>query len=315
MARSKTIREDVQVYIDVLFDLYEETNPDLGKESAVNKTELANYAIETWWRLHGKLMAWAQNHMVGHSILTENHEFSNWFQENLGRDVEEDSHELEYIGWQYNWLNMPEANNDVHKEVSALLDYMIDEELPQGPPEPLTDKAMRTLVSELLMSRSADNSFWRMELQRSLSALNFGEVMPLMRPDPKKKQGRAFSLREAKAEAIMQVYFMLGKGMKKYIALEKVGDGIGQSPETLRSWEKSLLVDGDFKFKFWCAEAAGVYREELLNNHWTKISGAKKLGQMRGVGMLEYASYLIRDLNKEDLSKIKERIRHCREKP
>ena len=45
MARSKSIREDVQFYIDILFDLYDQTDPDLGQESAYNKTEVANYAI------------------------------------------------------------------------------------------------------------------------------------------------------------------------------------------------------------------------------------------------------------------------------
>ena len=97
MARSKSIREDVQFYIDILFDLYDQTDPDLGEESAYNKTEVANYAIEVWWRLHGKLMAWTQNHTVGHAIMTENPEFSNWFQKTLGRDVDEDGHERGHL--------------------------------------------------------------------------------------------------------------------------------------------------------------------------------------------------------------------------
>jgi len=314
MARSKSIREDVQFYIDILFDLYDQTDPDLGEESAYNKTEVANYAIEVWWRLHGKLMAWTQNHTVGHAIMTENPEFSNWFQKTLGRDVDEDGHELEYIGWQYNWLNMPEANNDIHKEVSGLLEYIIDERLPQPTSEPLNDKAIRRLIYELLMSRSADNSFWRFELQNSLLALNYGEVRPLVRPDPQKKQGRAFSLRMAKASAVEAVYFLTGKGLKKYIALEEVGNGIGQSPETLRSWEKQLMLDRDFNFRFSCAELAGVYCEELMSKDWSKIPEEEEFRKMRGMNMLDFSSNIVENLNNKNYSKIKEEIRRCREK-
>ena len=315
MARSKTIREDVNLYMDVLLDLYEESDPDLGRESSHNKIVMARHAIEVWWRLHGKLMAWAQNHMVGYSIFMENGEFNDWFHEKIGRPINEDSHELEYIGWQYCWLNMPETKNETWKEVRDLLEFMSDNELPQPVSEAFSNNAFRLFIFESLMSRSPDNSFWRMELQHAMRALNYGETRPLVQPDPKKTQGRAYSLRMAKARAVSQVYFRLGKGIKKYRALEKVGEGIGQSPETIRAWEKDLLTDPDLQFEFWCSELAGAYCDELEAEHWTKIPAHEEMGQMRGVYMIENAAFLVRRLKKNDLTAIREDIRTAREKP
>jgi hypothetical protein len=51
--------------------------------------------------------------------------------------------------------------------------------------------------------------------------------------------------------------------MKKYCALQLVADGIGQSVETLRSWEKAGLSDDDFEMRLWSAQLAGFLGDEL----------------------------------------------------
>ena len=55
----------------------------------------------------------------------------------------------------------------------------------------------------------------------------------------------------------------IGKGLKKFKALENVAQGIGQSVETLRSWEKTYGYDDDFMMALRAAGLAGDLEQEL----------------------------------------------------
>ena len=104
---------------------------------------------------------------------------------------------------------------------------------------------MRSLIRELLDSRCGSNSFWRFELGRALHALEHGQVHDLVKPARRKPQGDVLELRYAKLRAIQHVQFKVGAGYKKHVALASVAEELGQSIETLRSWEKDLLRDED----------------------------------------------------------------------
>jgi hypothetical protein len=119
--------------------------------------------------------------------------------------------------------------------------------------------AKRALIRELLMSRCADNSYWRFDLQDSLAALNEGEVDELACPSPGKRHGLPFSLKRWELEAVRQVRFRVGRGYKKYRALEEVGKAIGQSPEALRTWEKELEKSCDRSIDLYSSELADMY--------------------------------------------------------
>jgi hypothetical protein len=66
-----------------------------------------------------------------------------------------------------------------------------------------------------------------------------------------------------KLRALQHVQFLMGKGMKKYRALETVGAAIGQSEETLRSWQKLLFEDEDMEFDILAAHWAGAMEREI----------------------------------------------------
>ena len=57
----------------------------------------------------------------------------------------------------------------------------------------LDEVAVRRLIRELLMSRSANSSFWRFELQSALFNLNIGHVYDLVAPAQMRAKGMLLS--------------------------------------------------------------------------------------------------------------------------
>jgi hypothetical protein len=68
----------------------------------------------------------------------------------------------------------------------------------------------------------------------------------------------------------------MGKGTKKYVALEIVANSLGQSTETLRRWEKSLLADIDRADDLHTSRIAGFYLSELEEVESGKVIGRKR---------------------------------------
>jgi hypothetical protein len=87
--------------------------------------------------------------------------------------------------------------------------------------------ALLYLIRELLVSRSANSSFWRFGLQSALFALNVGHVEELFKPEPIRRQGNPIRLLNLKVKALQHVHFLVGKGHKKYRALHTVAEAIG----------------------------------------------------------------------------------------
>lgn len=310
MARLKDLDERIDSYLRFLKEAYYETDPEKGEDGEIAKHELASLAIEKFWYLHGKLLSWAAAHMTGHAILSENPKLVSFLEEKIGYEITEDSHILEQIGLAYN-LNPPEREDGALKKTEALLDEF--NSLNPGEDEIiLTPNAMRGTIRELLMSRCADNSYWRFELQHSLWALNEGEVDDLARPSPGRHQGLPHSLNTWKLQALRQVRFRVGKGYKKYRALEEVGTAIGQSPEALRAWEKDLEKSRDRAVDLYCSELAGQYDSYFRGASVGKIPDKEVFGSHRGLNYLERAKYNHTAIVELDLSEIRDRIRHYR---
>lgn len=242
MARIDNIEEIVGKYLEILLAHYRSTDPAKGPDFLYSKHKTAELAIDIFWHLQGTLLSWAQAHMTGYALLRETPGLAEFLEEKLGHEIHEDSHVLEQLGLYYN-LNPPDVDDPDMIRIHELLDEFADSET-GNQKEPLGPQAMRLFLDEMLMSRCADNSYWRFAFQSSLRALNEGEVDELASPLGDRRQGMPFTLNYWKLQALRQVYFRVGAGMKKYRALEEVGEAIGQSPETLRAWEKSLKIAG-----------------------------------------------------------------------
>ena len=151
-----------------------------------------------------------------------------------------------------------------------------------------------------------------MELQQSLAALNHGEVDTLATPNKKKKQGRPFSLQKWKYETLMQVRYRIGQGVKKYVVLEEIGNAIGQSPETIRSWEKTLKKDPDIEFAMWLGEICGQYEEAIKERDFDKIPDEIRYEFNRNQNVEDLAAYYLRSIKSKKLTQIKDKLREYR---
>ena len=312
MARPKDLDEWIDGHLQFLKEVYFETDPEQGEESELAKHELAQLAVEKLWYMQGKLLGWAQAHLTGYSILSENPELVSFLEERLGYPLHEDSHALEQLGLVYN-LNPPDRDDPALQRMEVLLEEY--NALHPGDDEViLTASAMRRTIRELLMSRCADNSYWRHDLQDSLAALNDGEIDGLATPSPGKRQGLPYSLNRWKLEALRQVRYRIGWGMKKYRALEEVGQGIGQSPETLRDWEKELERSHDRAVDLFCSELAGRFRAHFKGENEMVSPDGDEYDSHRGVNHLDQARYLLPTIESRTFEEIKAKIFQYRQK-
>lgn len=243
MDREKNIRAVVQPFIDDLYELYEETDPSKGCVSEKWKLERAQNAIHIWWRAYGYLLLWAQSQIVGYELVKE---FPDWANQ---LDLTPDCHELELLGLSY-------AHNPPENQLA------------KDPPDgfDLTDDVLRRAIARLLLSTDANSSFWRFPLEHALRAANAGELASLCKPSMTRRRGQPYRLDYTKANAVAHVHYLIGKGIKKHIALERIADAVAQSPETLKDWEKGLRKDDYFAFMWESAHLAGQLEGVIKSN-------------------------------------------------
>lgn len=317
MARREVDTETVEHFLDTIRRGLEQTSPALGDETEPGKHVVASQVIESFWYVHGYLLAWAQAHMAGYVILLNNPGLREYLEDCLGVEIDNDSHVLEKIG---SLVTRDPHDDDceldhLYKLICAYwYGFPLDEAGDAPEPMLLDGPTLRDLTNELLMSRDMRNSYWRMPIQDSLRALNEGEVDELATPVIGKRQGKPYSLNQWKLEALRQVRFRVGCGMKKYRALQEVGDGIGQSTETLRTWEKELVKHPDRANDLICSELAGRFRKSFARGSEDNSPHENDYGWHRGSNRLVYARYLSRIIPERTLDDIRAQISRHRKK-
>ena len=137
--------------------------------------------------------------------------------------------------------------------------------------------------------------------------MNHGQTEELLRPMPIRKTGAPFALSEWKLEALLQIFYRVGKGMKKYRALEVVSEAIGQSADTIRDWEKSAKFDEDYSNELKCAELAGRYSDKFKNFDELPI-GFPDHGTYRGKPLMQIAFDLAKVIERRTFFEIAENI-------
>lgn len=296
------IRAQINPYIQSLIELYEMTDPARGIASEEDKLERARQAISTWWYLYGELLLWAQSYIAGYEIGRANPEFMEKLAKTLGHEISVDSHVLEYIGLLFSWNRVNYDDPMADKVESWMEKHDVG----------LDTAALRYLIRELLMSRSANSSFWRFELQHGLYALNLGHVEEIFEPESTRRQGNPIQLLHWKVRALQHVYFHLGKGLKKYRALHLVADGIGQSVETLRSWEKFISGDDDLMVEVRSAKLAGELENEFDKHSISELIKSYGAEYHRRTADLEYAKQILGFIRSTLLKEIRDGLRSGR---
>ena len=210
-------------------------------------------------------MMWAQAQITGYHILRESPDWISRLEKLRGTEIYPDSHEVELLGLLYP-LNPPSDAQDLVFELGEKLEH-----IGGG----LTDESLRRIIDEMLLSVDANSSYWRFPLGRALRAANYGELDEFFKPAKKKARGQPYTLAYNRALAVSHVYYLQGKGLKKYVALTNVAEAIAVSPETIRDWEKSLKEDDYFRLEWEAAALAGeiedvkdtISRQELRERY------------------------------------------------
>ncbi|GAB5509535.1 MAG: hypothetical protein Rhims3KO_09360 [Hyphomicrobiales bacterium] len=301
--RDKEVREKAHILLEELLELYIVNNPQFGVRTELDKTDNAYRVIETFWQLFDLLGYWAQCHLAALSRGA----FDAEFVEAISQDVpnlSRDSHILEDEGTRFLKAIDSQFSREEFLFFKEDKTYLTD--------GGLGDQMVRDLMADLLSSRSQAGNSWRFPLARALRALNEGQYDSLFKPWPRRRVGQAFDLAQWRLEAILQIQFRVGQGWKKYRAQEVVADGIGQSIETLRSWEKELKFDPEYGSEMAVAEIAGRHEAQLDAGH---ILGFPDYGTYRGLPLIEKARDLLPILRERQMDVIAQKIRELRHKP
>jgi hypothetical protein len=193
----------------------------------------------------------------------------------------------------------------------------------------LSDNALRRVIIRLLsFILSSGDNFWRYRLVEALRAANAGERDKFFEPAKTRRRGRPYQLDCCRAHAISHVYYLRGQGIKKHVALERVGKALAVSVETLRDWENTLGKDDWFRDEWNEATEASELEEEteqqadsILAIAKNFAAGSSELSQTRYMLRMIKAKYMLVTLQGEwGLEKLKADLRRlhsssrCRKK-
>ena len=221
-ARREGRRDDLRRYVDILIDelleLRQETDPSGGEETSELKDIHALDALDTAGRLVVSLAGWAIAHNLGRA--SRGLEFTplapsrvKSHPEYADQRAAADSHENERKGQLIS--GNAEALGDITKERLALIDLL--QANPGGFPRDLA---------------------WR--LAEALKALEFGDTHSLLEPKKTGLTKPAYARMALELRALEFVEFRAGQGIKKYRATEQVAKAFGCSVPTVNSWGKTL---------------------------------------------------------------------------
>jgi hypothetical protein len=290
-------------YLKSLAKLYETTDPAHGAASEEGKLEAARQAISIWWYLWAEIMLWAQSHLAGYEMLKGRPDLRERLEKLLGAEIAVDSHAVEYVGVYFSWNHVDDSD-----PMLAAIHEIMGEEFEIT----MSDPPLRPIIRDLVVSRSANSSFWRFPLQHALFALELGEVDDLVQPSEIRRQGSPVELYRWKLFALSHVHFLVGKGLKKFKALENVAQGVGQSVETLRSWEKAYGHDDDFMMALRAARLAGELEQELESRPINEIIDEYGAEYSRHSSDVEYAKRTLGELRAAPLEAVRAGLRNAR---
>ena len=143
-------------------------------------------------------------------------------------------------------------------------------------------------------------------------ALELGEIDELVKPLEIRRQGHPVALYRWKLLTLSHARYLMGKGLKKYKAMEKVAESVGQSVETLRSWEKGYGFDDDFMMGLRAAELAGELEDVLDAQPIHRIIEEYGQEYFRHTSDVEYAKLTLGQLRATPLEAVRAGLRTAR---
>jgi hypothetical protein len=206
-------RDYALLLIDEILTLGEQTHPERGEITSINKDHKTWKALVHMRELCEVLVGWALHHQVGLGL------------KGLSNLRPAPSVEL--------------RENPAYKDRLSVVNSHQHEEAGASAFTPEEDGCSRQVMVNLL--RANPGAFPReltSVLIEGLEALEFGEVRPILRKRDENRKARLIELR-LQLKAVALVHYQFAKGVKKLAAFHQVGTAYGQDPETVRGWEKN----------------------------------------------------------------------------
>ena len=253
-SRGDQARKRIIPLIDQLIKNLDSTDLSKGASSQANKLEIAQEAIDTWWQVSSILVSWAHNHIIGYEMARESLEFRELLIEAFQLEtLNVDSHALEIIGRAQNWEYISH-DDETENEIEKTLDLLCDVHDLK-----VTDSALRRAIGKIFYSKDHVMSVTRRRLMDDIMEVEHGGKVNLFTPAKTRKVVKPLMYDRTRGMIIAHIHFRIGKGIKKYIALEQVAREVPYAIETLRSWEKELSGFDWIKFWWQSAWMAGAY--------------------------------------------------------
>lgn len=233
-------REKVIELIDRLYELERDTDPEGGEATEKDKFAKAAQALRIAHSITHSLTEWAQEQIYGITYF-----------EMLAGDSNIDwDHHPNEKHWDYH------SNEKLRHDIEIYFDSEpapgledADSDIlkvyPDYRPHP---KLIRKTASRILGTYHPFAK-WAGELGLALTALDDGEVFPILAPE-KHNKGNKFTLDHLRNWAVLNVHALRGLGLTVEKAREIVAEKINFSPNALRKWERTTSKRIDPKGEF-----------------------------------------------------------------
>lgn len=287
-ARDADIRNQIEPLIEELLRYYNASSPDAPTDKELDKTEMARDALNAGWELFDLLVGWAQSHMLGLEIASEDTSAAKNFQRTFFRSRRGRLHAPEALGSLFSyqdgtrdWLLMKRVTEWSEKYESQ--PPKAEEKGEQSssyknPPETqlASHAAVRRAIARILTG--PNQLQWRGDLIRSFDRLEFGEIDEFLQPNVKGLWGEAYELYLLKKQVICFVNFEVGRGKKKDDVIVSFEEKDLFKAETIRHWEKQLKKRLSDKEDLECARLAGEIGKRFKCLSLEEIDDGSKYG-------------------------------------
>lgn len=212
-------RDELHWWIDHLFDLMEETDPETCPDAA-SKDRKAVMALQGMSIISKFLTGWAMDHVIGLAMIGRT-PFPN-MPDNLEWTDEQQE-------------EFASANNHEHEKRASL--HFRNHTSDSG----LGKENQRLLVWMLLRCNTPSLPYaLRMELSEALEATKYGETKPFFIVEAGGYGDTGYSQKCLQMKALEHVAFRHGAGRTKEAARDVVADCYDVDPDRMRKWKKPL---------------------------------------------------------------------------
>ncbi|MGY4355385.1 hypothetical protein ACVWZR_004438 [Bradyrhizobium sp. i1.3.1] len=205
----------VQLLLSRIDELEKKTRPSAGAAGADRKDFAAFQALKWAGALVEHVAGWAIDHQLG--LAFERRRF-------VPLQPSSTKEHPQYLA------TLKAVNNHQHEKTGACLRFEDD----RSP-----ETARRILINLLHSNAGAMPRWLAQQAIESLEALEYGEVRPIFKPLNESRK-RDLTLLRLQLKSLAMVAFRRKLGMLKGKAVEEVADALGQSPNTVLSWNTRL---------------------------------------------------------------------------